>query len=637
MAKPKSKANKSKKLQYQIDLWSLLNPINLVKFAFTLAYVLVQSVLIALFKSRPPKSRSFKPRGRIAVIGAGLTGVSSAAHAIAHGFEVVIYEAAEGPHPGGIWSNVNKTSGLQINSIIYRFHPGVLWRNAFPQKKEIVKEITRIWKEFHLRKRTRFNTRVTSVTRAESSSEVSKGGHGRWIINDGADGEFDAVIVAVGTCGKPRWMNIEGMPKRQANQKNSGANNAPSYADKLKEGLPQENSSSSLYDGTSFADKLKEGLPQDDSSSSPYDGTSFADKDKDGLPQEDSTSSVSEGSSFADKVKGTTFDDDSKGQETDESKGDLFTGPIMHSSQLDSAEEGIFRGKTVAIAGGGASAVEAAETVLALGATKCVIIAREDKWIIPRNIIFDTLVACQPFGRQMPLSFLWERYLKTFHYHGAARSLIPQDRGLFEGTPIVNNKFLNHVRAGKCEYLRGSVTRLRNGAVIFEEVSKSKENGGQNNADEKKEGGEVQADVVVLATGFEKPSIDFLPKDLFPEGYERPDLYLQNFSTEDWSILMTNSAYKNAIGTVGHFHIGIYTRILLTLLMDRGARPTPKDMKLWVDTVRFIKRGARGGALGFFTYAELCIWLVGFHLLRPDRLKWLFFIMLGWGVHPLAN
>jgi phytoene dehydrogenase-like protein len=33
-----------------------------------------------------------KSRGRIAVIGAGLTGVSSAAHAVGHGFDVVIYE-----------------------------------------------------------------------------------------------------------------------------------------------------------------------------------------------------------------------------------------------------------------------------------------------------------------------------------------------------------------------------------------------------------------------------------------------------------------------------------------------------------------------------------------------------------------
>lgn len=47
------------------------------------------------------------------------------------------------------------------------------------------------------------------------------------------------------------------------------------------------------------------------------------------------------------------------------------------------------------------------------------------------------------------------------------------------------------------------------------------------------------------------------------------------------------------------------TRILITLLLDPAARPIPKDMKLWVDVLRFIKRGASGGALGFFTYMEL--------------------------------
>lgn len=52
-------------------------------------------------------------------------------------------------------------------------------------------------------------------------------------------------------------------------------------------------------------------------------------------------------------------------------------------------------------------------------------------------------------------------------------------------------------------------------------------------------------------------------------------------------------------------HIGIYTRILLTFLLDPTTRPTAKDMKLWVDIIRFIKRGAQGGALGFFTYMEL--------------------------------
>jgi hypothetical protein len=47
------------------------------------------------------------------------------------------------------------------------------------------------------------------------------------------------------------------------------------------------------------------------------------------------------------------------------------------------------------------------------------------------------------------------------------------------------------------------------------------------------------------------------------------------------------------------------TRILLTLLLDKSARPAPRDMKLWVDVVRYIKRDAKGGALSFFTYMEL--------------------------------
>lgn len=49
-------------------------------------------------------------------------------------------------------------------------------------------------------------------------------------------------------------------------------------------------------------------------------------------------------------------------------------------------------------------------------------------------------------------------------------------------------------------------------------------------------------------------------------------------------------------------------RILLTFLLDPDVRPTPKDMKLWVDVIRFLKRGARGGALSFFTYMELSAW-----------------------------
>lgn len=78
----------------------------------------------------------------------------------------------------------------------------------------------------------------------------------------------------------------------------------------------------------------------------------------------------------------------------------------------------------------------------------------------------------------------------------------------------------------------------------------------------------------------------------------------------------------------------------MTFLMDENARPSPEDMKLWVDVIRFVKRGAHKGAFGFFTYMELstclpymlalhsltappvAIWLLLFHVFRPDRIRW---------------
>ncbi|TEB35157.1 FAD/NAD-P-binding domain-containing protein [Coprinellus micaceus] len=575
------------------DWW--YNPFELVRLVWNVGYILVQWCIIALFK--PHYRKTSEPFGRVAIIGAGLTGVSSAAHCIAHGFDVVIYEA--GPKLGGIWAHVNRTSGLQLNSLLYRFHPGVLWSRGFPLRDEILEEITGVWKEYDLESRTRFGTKVTKVDKAEAP----KGGwetdpdRSRWVVNGGEDGVFDAVIVTVGTCGKPNWIKLPGMPG------NVGQDSSDSQPTRDQDA-----------EQPTYSEVLK---------------------------REDNTSNSS----------------DEEGHSDDShqpSDGDIFTKRVLHSSELDSDKFDLPPGsRRIVVIGSGASAVEAVETALDRYAsakddksdaeTKVEIwmIARHDKWIIPRNIVVDTFLSAQPFGRQMPLSFLWEAFMKRWQYRGI-EGLVPKDIGIYEGTPVVNDAFLHHVRSGKVHYVRGSPTRLsKNGVVVSPRKGAKKREDGKLDEDDativtvgEGEEREIEADVVVLATGFEKPSVDFLPKELFPEGYQRPDLYLQNFSTEDWSILMTNSAYQNAIGTVGHFHIGIYTRILLTLLLDPSARPSPKDMKLWVDVLRFIKRGATGGAFGFFTYMELTIWLLGFHILRPDRLRWLFFIMNGWGVRP---
>lgn len=51
---------------------------------------------------REPRAKLYRPR--IAIIGAGLTGVSAAAHCVGHGFDVTIFEAGDEDSLGGIWS-----------------------------------------------------------------------------------------------------------------------------------------------------------------------------------------------------------------------------------------------------------------------------------------------------------------------------------------------------------------------------------------------------------------------------------------------------------------------------------------------------------------------------------------------------
>ena len=126
-------------------------------------------------------------------------------------------------------------------------------------------------------------TKVTSVTRHRSSSDPEERGHGRWIINNDDSVVYDGIIVSVGTCGKPKWLQLPGQDK--------------------------------------------------------------------------------------------------------------FKGKIVHSSQLDDVE---LTGKKVLIIGGGASGVEALELAVEKKAKQSIILARSDKWIIPRC---ESAAACRPLQR----------------------------------------------------------------------------------------------------------------------------------------------------------------------------------------------------------------------------------------------
>jgi len=75
----------------------------------------------------------------------------------------------------------------------------------------------------------------------------------------------------------------------------------------------------------------------------------------------------------------------------------------------------------------------------------------------------------------------------------------------------------------------------------------------------------------------------------------------------------------------------MYARILAIFLMDEQCRPLPRDMRLWVDLIRFIKESAPAGGLDFFTYTELVLWVVTFLFFRLSRLQYAFFVLAGLG------
>lgn len=67
-------------------------------------YTLLQWILNKIFSPNPPPPNAHLRRPKIAVIGAGLTGVSAAAHCVGHGFDVTLFEAGDQHHVGGIWT-----------------------------------------------------------------------------------------------------------------------------------------------------------------------------------------------------------------------------------------------------------------------------------------------------------------------------------------------------------------------------------------------------------------------------------------------------------------------------------------------------------------------------------------------------
>ncbi|KAH7125821.1 hypothetical protein EDB81DRAFT_860533 [Dactylonectria macrodidyma] len=466
---------------------------------FLFLYGLLQWLTDKLLSPKAPQPNTKLHRPNIAVIGAGITGITSAAHCVGHGFETTIFESGSEDAVGGIWTRVNDTSGLQIHSLMYRFHPSVQWNRGYPNRQEIVSQVQQLWKRYGLQKRTRFNTKISRVYQE----------NGKWVVNHPSLGKFDGLIVAIGTCGGPKIPSMQGMDK--------------------------------------------------------------------------------------------------------------FKGEIYHSSELTGKDA---KDKRIAVIGGGASAVEALEFASSEEAAKTTILSRSDKWIIPRNLIVDVLLSYNILGQETIFSKIPEFLLRKLFYRDI-ENVAPANKGIFTDTPMVNSDVMDMLREGKAEWVRCDIEEFVEEGVVVNRRAKGVPKGGPGHHEV------IEADIVVMATGFKRPSLSFLPDDCFKDPYQPPNWYLQTFPPEHPSISAINCTYLSAIGTVGNWHIGIYTRILLMFLVDPLTRPRPFWMERWIDMTSFLKMNSPTGAFDFFTYLELLWWFVFCVAINPFRWKWALFVFFG--------
>jgi hypothetical protein len=246
-----------------------------------------------------------------------------------------------------------------------------------------------------------------------------------------------------------------------------------------------------------------------------------------------------------------------------------FNGEIWHNSRLDGKSA---KGKKVAIIGGGASAVETLEFVASEEAEHTNMLARNEKWIIPRNPLIDSLLALNIPGSETIFPWIPEHILRPFFYRDLYDISPAPNSGkrIFTETPMVNGQVPNLVRFGKASWLRGDIL----GYDESERASSSTSAPGESPRTALDQRSSSKR-TLSSCTGYKRPSLGVLPDEVFNEPYEPPNWYLQVFPPDHPSICANNCTYVNATGTVRNYHIGIYTRFLLMYLVDPLARPRP--------------------------------------------------------------
>lgn len=123
------------------------------------------------------------------------------------------------------------------------------------------------------------------------------------------------------------------------------------------------------------------------------------------------------------------------------------------------------------------------------------------------------------FGQETIFSWIPEDLLRIFFYRDLQDIAPPKgsSKGIFTETPMVNSRVLDLVRSGKAEWLRGDIDGLDETGIIFNKRSQGVPKGGPGKHQH------IDADMIIMATGFKRPSLSFLPDEFFEEPYQPPN------------------------------------------------------------------------------------------------------------------
>jgi hypothetical protein len=222
-------------------------------------------------------------------------------------------------------------------------------------------------------------------------------------------------------------------------------------------------------------------------------------------------------------------------------------------------------------------------------------------------------------------SLFFVEFLLRWLFYGDLHDMAPASSapggGIFDATPVLNSRIFGLVREKRASWLRGDIERFTSTGIQFSRRSHDTTAGDPGVL------GVEQGDVCILATGFKRPSLSFLPKSCSDGVYSDPNWFLTVFPTTSPTVCAINATFRNGIASAGGAHIGIYARMLLVFLLDPSTLPSEYAMKSWVDLCHFIKKTHIGGAFAHVTAGEMHFATLATIFFTPSLWTWSSFIL----------